>query len=1613
MTYTKNTKQTETALIDWNKTSFFSSPAKRHIGTALSKLALGAGLLFAGIASAENISGSLVFDFNPAHVARPAQKSELPPITLEIGRCATPPEIDGVGTDDCWISAVELSDFAIKEPFTTVRFCYDDKFLYFLVRCEALPEQKPSGKARPRDDQLWQDDNVHFVISPAIDSDQEYLFQVNVKGSYYDAHMGDESWNPRWQRAVAQDDKGWTVEVAIPFGILGLNVAPPALGFNIGRSGPGLIIRSWNSSLHVSTACSALLLEKVPVAPSSEADRESFSSTVNVAQQGDSLNLSLPRAFARPQDRWIDATILLRPENSLEDSHLVASLYPLGAHEPVESLTVIPGSDCGLLSIDLRRHNLTEAELTLEYFEGGKLLGLVKTFLAAQVVNALPHGQKIQINIDLPPGEEDVNAWPVSFGVPFPRGVLWSIDNLRLVDKYDIEIPSQAEVLSYWSKEGAIQWVRFDALVNSERGCFVVCGQPAIQTDTALSLVAEGDDLILDTGSVKYILTRGASPVKEIWHNGKLLATSAGTKGLYVVDQQDRLGCAGMEDETVAIEASGPVAASVRFEGFYRTSDGINLARHITRIEAFAGQPFAKITHTLVLSESTQEIWFKEIGWEFAVTPGADPQAIFNTDRENASQIIAHNLTGNASAYMLQREHERFGGGTNIFEVVAENSRLAAGSECGDWAMLKGKANGLLFACKEAARQHPKEFEIFADRFVLKLFSDRAGEELTFAPAALAERWHLTGKMAEDVRSAETDAAGWSKTHELLLSPVAETEIAARYAALHADPIYALVEPQWLRDTEAMGYLHPKDEKNFPEAEAVIESVFQQWGSRGHETGHYGFVDYFAGPTYNGSSGYCSAQRYRFTYGLRPSIWLVYARSGDRRVRKFAEGTNKAFLDNYLTHWDIPGKGQGLYTRSGGRPYGTLPYYWGLAGQSHSFNLSSSTDLNQFIWMYYLTGYRRGKDAVENFAEGLKTHWDPEYRDWRQLMSFRVLTQCYGLTWDPVLRALAEKTFDVFTDLDGELLLSKNRPYNSSSYKTHVDLRAIIEGWRLFGYPKYQQTALALSRHWFGVMIGVRPIGYMNPFGVAGTYLYHETEDPILPALLDFGLRRASTLRGGTGASPIASVLESMPYAMSAVAESERPFTSWVAYRDYGNKASVMFMKKHNSLIDLRVKAAPGEIGRQFALRGVNLNTTWGRDLDRVTEYSSAAASVRVPKDAPGGCYEIAPEESGDQSVFANSLVPMVLYATNYWGLPEIAPAAAVYFKIAPKDVGARIFFEGLTKLFDPEGNSFGNPEGFKGWVELPAAEKPGLWKFEPIENLLVRGENFAPFYAFERAENYFMPPVVWESDQEEADAQGAVTPSPDALFVPGALTFSDDQALSLMGKRSFVLDAGPDHPSGNGGQYIPQISGTVEFFLKPYWSTFDLGAGAVKRSFIQIKTDKDNWGLTHRVDPEGVNMNLAPKDPSHSLYAGMYLNTPKPAHLRVWRVNSIFDSHKWVHVAWSWGPEIRRGPRKEKLNLMTTRIFLNGRGTQAVIFRSAVDALPQGKPEKLTFFSVQGAVDELRISDIQRYTEDFTPPTRKEHLELDEHTRALFHFDGTLEGRSYEATSAPLGLIQ
>ncbi len=169
----------------------------------------------------------------------------LPPIALGAAvddviarRTATPPQIDGTLSEDCWKSAVRVDHFSLPNsdirPDKPLEFrvCFDDSTLYCSFRnAEPHPDQLRL-RHRGDDESVWRDDSVEVflrVTGDGLDFDQ---FIVNAAGARWSRRQrrGHAKPTPRdWAAAANIGRSGWTVEMALPLTALGLDVMDAVL----------------------------------------------------------------------------------------------------------------------------------------------------------------------------------------------------------------------------------------------------------------------------------------------------------------------------------------------------------------------------------------------------------------------------------------------------------------------------------------------------------------------------------------------------------------------------------------------------------------------------------------------------------------------------------------------------------------------------------------------------------------------------------------------------------------------------------------------------------------------------------------------------------------------------------------------------------------------------------------------------------------------------------------------------------------------------------------------------------------------------------------------------------------------------------------------------------------------------------------------------------------------------------------------------------------------------------------------------------------------------------------------------------------------------------------
>lgn len=137
-------------------------------------------------------------------------------------------EIDGILNEKVWKNK-GYDGFVQSEPVdgakptekTIVWVAYSKNALYIAARMfDSEPEKIISLLGR-RDDFL-DSDWFAFSIDPYFDRRSGYKFAVNPAGSIIDLTLfndewDDETWDGVWKSAVKIDDKGWVVEMEIPF----------------------------------------------------------------------------------------------------------------------------------------------------------------------------------------------------------------------------------------------------------------------------------------------------------------------------------------------------------------------------------------------------------------------------------------------------------------------------------------------------------------------------------------------------------------------------------------------------------------------------------------------------------------------------------------------------------------------------------------------------------------------------------------------------------------------------------------------------------------------------------------------------------------------------------------------------------------------------------------------------------------------------------------------------------------------------------------------------------------------------------------------------------------------------------------------------------------------------------------------------------------------------------------------------------------------------------------------------------------------------------------------------------------------------------------------------
>ena len=1038
-----------------------------------------------------------------------------------------PPELDGKLGEAFWAGAVVSKQFgvgAVKNPLnnTVLMAAFDDAHLYLATRCEVADPAKLKKLITLTMDEtakVWGDDCIDFKFSPDKGT-TVFQFIANVNGAGYDSRDSDARWNSGWKRAAAVAEGAYLVEMAIPLKDLDIPALTP------GRS--LLHVFGRTDRTQTPTELSTAFRE-----PYGNIDK-GVAVVLGTKEQYEALQGA--GAFTRETriDLYLDRdqypvlqnlgtgrikmTSSQTGEKVEGEVRLELSLWQ--EEELVELQTIKPVAS-SVLDFDWRVAGRKPGtyELRARLSDAKGPFATTKREIILQKAKA-PRSGRIEISVT--PAPAGFSSWPVTFGVPFPRGALDSVEHVRLADESGAELPIQVKVTGLWSKKGSIRWLLIDAappVKTAGQTLFLEYGPRVGRSEVVSPVrVVETDEAIaVSTGPLKFSVLKKDTPgISSVWRDtdrdGQFSETEQvlrddAARGPYLVDEPGTVFWASKDaDAEVVVEESGPIKACVRVSGWHVSETGAKLGKFILRYYAYRGLPYIRVFHTFIITADTDQVHYQNIGYTI---PFGSRTFCFGTPYVSSGTFDSRTIKL-GGAHLLQRD--------DLCYKVHEHGQFKEEGEKSEGWVTAGHPGRFLTLCvKDFWQQFPKELEVLTDQVNVHFWPRhsetpiRTGENLSIRN--VYQQWFahegpiLNFKVPEEVlpfvkqdsekynypSAKVANAIGLAKSHEMLLyfhPDDWERAESRNVNRVFQDAPAAVVDPDWFCATEVFGTMFPKTDGKYPRIERAIDETIACIMRHRLMDRDYGMFNY--GDSHHNwdwqNRRWNLHRIWRNTHhGWTRWPWLMFARTGRKDLLDWAESNARHVADVDHCHF-APKEFVGIgYPRE--KLVGGICDYKGFVHWASGGRLCYNSAADAMIWHYYLTGNQRSLTAA--LEHGVALVADGRALPHRE-GSGRATSACalYHLTWDNDYLEFLERTMDTLLNSQREDGSFPQWENFAPSFQRYIDL------------TRSRRATQAMAR-WGDWIAGQPnpPCGYHGKINIlAHAYLYTGDERYLVPA---------------------------------------------------------------------------------------------------------------------------------------------------------------------------------------------------------------------------------------------------------------------------------------------------------------------------------------------------------------------------------------------------------------------------------------------------------------------------------------------------------------------------------
>jgi hypothetical protein len=553
-------------------------------------------------------------------------------------------------------------------------------------------------------------------------------------------------------------------------------------------------------------------------------------------------------------------------------------------------------------------------------------------------------------------------VFPVTSGVPFPKGALASDRQLRLLDPTGREAPLQSGTLARWP-DGTVKWVLLDFQANpAQAGGYSLeygSGVTRMNFPPRLRVSQTPDGVTISTGPLRFTAGKQRGAIESLSLDNIPIITPRHPAALELTSADGKPYTSLAPPDVVAVEEDGPMRATVRITGHFRDGNGRRLLAYTLRLSAYAGQRFIRIQHT----------WENDARGDSEFTSIRSlrlriPLAARNPASGHGTLGGEEDQTGQFSTGTWRlRQHQ-----DDRYDIVSDNGSVKASRKrATGWAEWHDGSRQVTLAVRDFWETYPKDIAVGNDGLDLDICPPLSAEEYAQANGTVDEH-RLYYYLQEGLYRFRQ---GMSQTQDIWLEAAPDNPAYKAAARTQREPLLALAPPQWYADTKAFGELAgPSAAGLLADYDRAFANCFEEYWKdreRDREYGMLNFGDWWGerGVDWGNSE-----------YDTQHAFLMQFLRTGNLRYYHAGEQMewHNRDIDTIHDHRDVSRIGgvyhhaighTGNYSVKGLKPGQGITV--GILTVDHVF-------VRGHLDYYFLTGDRRSFETARSIADRYGTY---------------------------------------------------------------------------------------------------------------------------------------------------------------------------------------------------------------------------------------------------------------------------------------------------------------------------------------------------------------------------------------------------------------------------------------------------------------------------------------------------------------------------------------------------------------------------------------------------------------------------------------------------------------